>query len=61
MNLTTMPTLGTTESGGEIKMRRTLPAIVGAVPRNSPARPAQQLGLRPARPRRVHVYRKEFA
>jgi len=25
MNLATLPTLGTTESGGEIKMRRSLP------------------------------------
>ena len=30
--LTTMPTLGTTESGGEIKMRRTLRLRVGNVP-----------------------------
>jgi hypothetical protein len=32
MNLTTMPTLGTTMSGGEIKMRRTLPpgGVAGA-------------------------------
>jgi hypothetical protein len=32
MNLTTMPTLGVTESGGEIKMRRTLPMGTGLVP-----------------------------
>jgi hypothetical protein len=31
-NLTSMPTLGTTESGGEIKMRRTLRHRAGAVP-----------------------------
>ncbi len=30
--LTTMPTLGVTESGGEIKMRRTLKARAGNVP-----------------------------
>jgi hypothetical protein len=30
--LMTMPTLGTTESGGEIKMRRTLGARPGLVP-----------------------------
>jgi len=29
-DITTMPTLGTTESGGEIKMRRTLPDRRGA-------------------------------
>ena len=32
MDLTTMPTLGTTESGGEIKMRRTLKPRPGLVP-----------------------------
>ena len=31
-NITTMPTLGTTESGGEIKMRRTLRHREGLVP-----------------------------
>jgi exosortase/archaeosortase len=31
-NIAAMPTQGTTESGGEIKMRRTLRAREGAVP-----------------------------